>query len=128
MQGESNGQNGQEPWEDRDEFCRLMDSLGQEELRRMLERLNAPSSSTRMTRYRVTTGGSPWPSWATWATWATWPGQSRISTRQSAWIPATPIPHYNRGLAHAGLGDPCRAVEDLSRAIELEPLSNLSRH
>ena len=41
MHGEHNGSNGQSPWEDRDEFRRLMDSLSQEELREMLERLNA---------------------------------------------------------------------------------------
>ena len=41
MHGEHSGSNGQGPWEDRDEFCRLMDSLSQEKLREMLERLNA---------------------------------------------------------------------------------------
>ena len=41
MHGEHNGSNGQSQWEDRDEFRRLMDSLSQEELREMLERLNA---------------------------------------------------------------------------------------
>ena len=41
MQGEDTGQDGQLLWEDRDEFRRLMDSLSQEELRGMLERLNA---------------------------------------------------------------------------------------
>ena len=41
MQEESNGWNGQEPWENRDEFRRLMNSLSNEELRGMLERLNA---------------------------------------------------------------------------------------
>ena len=41
MHGEHSGSNGQSQWEDRDEFRRLMDSLSQEEFRKMLERLNA---------------------------------------------------------------------------------------
>ena len=49
-----------------------------------------------------------------------------ITTPSSVWTPATLFPtttgrDYNRASIHAEKGDLWRAVEDLNRAIELDP-------
>ena len=120
MKREDNGQDGQLPWEDHDEFRKLMDSLSQEELRGMLERLNAditanPDDTTALSarglvhrelrgpfeggRVLIAGIGKRWPDRPAWDRRA-----EEDFGRVVDLSPGNAEAHHYRGLARAQLG------------------------
>ena len=115
MHGEHSGSNGQGPWEDPDEFRRLMDSLSQEKLREMLERLNADIAANPDDTNTLSARGC-----FTW-NWETSAERRRTSAGVVDLSPGNAEAHNYRGLARARLGEHRLAIVDYDIAILLGP-------
>ena len=115
MHGEHNGSNGQGPWEDRDEFRRLMDSLSQEELRELLERLNADIAANPDDTNTLSARGLLHMEL----------GDERRAEEDFGRVvdlsPGDAEAHNYRGLARAHLGEHRLAIVDYDIAILLDP-------
>ena len=112
MHGEHSGSNGQGPWEDPDEFRRLMDSLSQEKLREVLERLNADIAANPDDTNTLSARGLLHMEL----------GDERRAEQDFGRVvdlsPGNAEAHNYRGLARARLGEHRLAIVDYDRALQ----------